>query len=721
MAVTELAQSQGEAEREGAFLRSLMDVFGHSESGKHWKRRQQLARVRRVSGRAPYVLGLMLDALNARFMSLLASEIGSFVREAGCEIVTITGRERAQQFIEDAVAGVDALMIVPTACGLTDRQASDLCRELRRTRGPLFPIVSLFAELDDTPSVIIDAEAGIRELAQRLIDDGRRRIVYISGPGQREFALRRLAFERCLQSYGITPTVVEGGLSYASGREAVLRALEAEGSEAIQAIVGVNDVVAAAALDEVRARGRDIDVGGFDGLPESIGAFLTVRQPLGAVARAACDMLFAALNGEPCEPRCVLPTSLARPPSSGGCIEDDPALAAATIAALGADHLHSFKESFRDALLDEDESLQHFIETLEHLKKEYLCGHRCTPVELKAALRAATGRFGKIVDMIQVQSPERAERARRLWAIAQRTILEIEQRLRIQERVLADGFREKVEELTARIEDAEGDLGELGPEWLQQIFPDGFFLSGAGIRFLAPHWWALEGRPVFPGLSQRSYVFCPLAHGGIHLGMLAYAQDAVLSHAAMEDMAARVSLALFLRSLREFRRAVFDPERARSSARYRLKLVLAEAKKTLSADVVSFFSENLSDWYQSETDPIAGAVVQSYPKLNDFARFAHYIRDTRDPTLTGDLRSILSVPALQGLRSLVLEPLTWRGIRGYLCIGYRSLTEVAELKSTAVEVANSVAFTLDDASSHVESSRSKPCQERGESVAMSLL
>ena len=148
-------------------------------------------------------------------------------------------------------------------------------------------------------SVGCDSAAGERLLVEQLWASGHRRFGIVAGPQDAYVGeeRRRAAQERlATEGHGEVP-VVRGDFSYASGRDG-LGALLAIDS-AIDAVVCVNDVMAAGAIDAAREElGRsvpeDLSIVGFDGSgPASWSSYrvTSIRQPVERMTEAAVGML----------------------------------------------------------------------------------------------------------------------------------------------------------------------------------------------------------------------------------------------------------------------------------------------------------------------------------------------------------------------------------------------------------------------------------------------
>jgi LacI family transcriptional regulator len=181
---------------------------------------------------------------------------------------------------------------------------------------------------DSFPYLDVDGEQGLRQVVQHLIDQGHRRIAYISAPMSLMFASHRLAgYKEALAANGIAfdpGLLIEGELTERSGYAAAMRFLSADPRPS--AIVACNDLMALGAISAARklglSVGRDLAVTGFDDVPLAAHAhppLTTVRQPIYEIGRRICHMLIRLLENEPLEDRHVLlePELVIRASSTG--------------------------------------------------------------------------------------------------------------------------------------------------------------------------------------------------------------------------------------------------------------------------------------------------------------------------------------------------------------------------------------------------------------------
>ena len=206
--------------------------------------------------------------------------------------------------------GIDGVILPPPLC---DSHA--VLAALFKAKVPT-AVVASGAPAAGAFAVSIDDAEAARQITALLIGLGHRRIGFIAGNvNQTASAKRREGYARALEDAGQPlreQLIAQGDFSYRSGLEAAERLLD--GAEPPTAIFASNDDMAAAAIAVAHRRGldvpRDLAICGFDdtALATTVWPGLTtVHQPIAGMARAAVELLVAALRrvraGEPLTPR----------------------------------------------------------------------------------------------------------------------------------------------------------------------------------------------------------------------------------------------------------------------------------------------------------------------------------------------------------------------------------------------------------------------------------
>lgn len=229
------------------------------------------------------LIGHLADAISAQGSELVLSKI-SAPTHGWLSNITRSGR-------------VDGILVI----GQSDQEA-----ELSRVAVNYRPLVvwGQYRAGQNYCSVGTDNFAGGRMAAQRLIDSGRRRLVFAGMTDIPEIAARRDGFIRACEEAGIAPdgqieTHLTADAAYARLAEAVAGDFDADG------VVAASDVIAMSAMRALIEQGRrvpeDVAVIGYDDV--GLAAFTTpplttIRQDLKRAAEAMVDLLFRRIANE---------------------------------------------------------------------------------------------------------------------------------------------------------------------------------------------------------------------------------------------------------------------------------------------------------------------------------------------------------------------------------------------------------------------------------------
>ena len=249
-------------------------------------------------------------------IGLLCSKPSSYLGELLLGSLEQAGRIDAQLIVEKCQiggheadvarhlveSGVDGVILPPPLCD------SRAVLDVLRAAGIPVVVVASAAPSDDVLAVMIDDFRAAFAMTSHLLALGHERIGFIGGDPHQTVSERRLAgYRAALESHGIAlddQLITKGLDTYRSGLEAsdILLVLPIPPS----AIFACNDDMAAAAVAVAQRRGLDVPadltVCGFDDTPIATTiwpALTTILQPTAAMARAAVEMLGAAIRGRP--------------------------------------------------------------------------------------------------------------------------------------------------------------------------------------------------------------------------------------------------------------------------------------------------------------------------------------------------------------------------------------------------------------------------------------
>jgi LacI family transcriptional regulator len=224
-------------------------------------------------------------------------------RDAGYGLLLATAAdpERELRAVELMYAKrVDALVVFSIAFVDPDNHRLEA---LGRNGLPIVPINRWLADDSRLSVVWFDHEGGAYQATQHLIDLGHRRIVHVTGPGDRLTAIyRRRGFERAMHDAGLPvapDAIVEGDFTFATGERLVPALLEREPT----AIFAGGDALAMGILRGIRLHGRrvpeDISLIAF-GNPDFVRyttpAMTTIDLPVSEAGQTAVELALHRLQ-----------------------------------------------------------------------------------------------------------------------------------------------------------------------------------------------------------------------------------------------------------------------------------------------------------------------------------------------------------------------------------------------------------------------------------------
>lgn len=224
--------------------------------------------------------------------------------EIGSSDQTKKMRNRAFDFARSQA--LDGLIILAPALGnrLTPTEISTWLDAVKPR-----PIISIGLDIPGIPSVLVDNEAGMREIVEHVIGHhGCRYPLFLGGPEVNpEAIVRRQAFRAVLEAHDIPldpRREIVAEFDYGLGRDAVLAFHEK--NMPLDCVIAANDEMALGAMEALQALDRAVPgsvlVTGFDDIQDSRTSsppLSTVRQPLEEQGRRAVQMLAALFDRSP--------------------------------------------------------------------------------------------------------------------------------------------------------------------------------------------------------------------------------------------------------------------------------------------------------------------------------------------------------------------------------------------------------------------------------------
>ncbi|MDO8188010.1 LacI family DNA-binding transcriptional regulator [Conexibacter sp. JD483] len=278
--------------------------------------RNDLARSLR-HGRSSATLGLLIEDVTNPFYAAIAHEIEQVAAEKGYLLITSSSQQQEERERELVAAltrrRVDGLLLV---LGGGDH---GFVAEAARTTPTVFldrPPVGIAAD-----AVLLDNRGGMHQAIEHLLEQGHRRIAFVSDPGELFTAAERLrGYREALTAAGleIDDALVRLGRHDLGEAERIVEALLAlPAGERPTAIVTGNNRHSVAAARALARVPNPVALVGFDDieLAELLARPLTVvAYDAGALGRHGAELIFSRLGATPAEqppPReIVVPTRL---------------------------------------------------------------------------------------------------------------------------------------------------------------------------------------------------------------------------------------------------------------------------------------------------------------------------------------------------------------------------------------------------------------------------
>jgi DNA-binding LacI/PurR family transcriptional regulator len=274
-------------------------------------------------------LGLLVDWVVGNYQEPLVLSMLDAARRRNANLICFAGEalaapgERKLRNAAFRLAGsesVDALIVA--AAGLGNAAGPAGVAQFCERFGDL-PMVSVSAELKDVPSVVVDNDAGTRELMLHLVrDHGYRRIAYVRGAINNVEAEGRFhTYLDMLRTHGleIHENLIVGPDPNGPQTHAVEELVDRRHvrMDTLDAIAVCDDATASAVLRELERRGirvpEQMAVTGFDDNEQARyenPPLTTVRQPLVELGTRGVQLAMDLLNGLAVPLTTVLPTRL---------------------------------------------------------------------------------------------------------------------------------------------------------------------------------------------------------------------------------------------------------------------------------------------------------------------------------------------------------------------------------------------------------------------------
>jgi LacI family transcriptional regulator len=283
---------------------------------------------RLLQGQRSQAVGLIIPAHGPQFsdpfFSAFVAGVGNEAAAAGFDLLLSTHAPTPNEvdIYRQMVAGrrVDGLILSRV------RMNDTRIQYLSATSMP-FVVFGRTRSLGDYVYIDVDGVQAQAELTEHFIQQGHRRIAYITPPQYLTFSQLRLqGFQQAMAHHDlpvIPEYIIEGELTEVSGYQATARLLELPVPPT--AIMTGNDLMAFGVMNLAQNRGLrvgiDLAVGGFDDIPAAAyvhPGLTTIHQPIYQIGQQLTHTLLDLIAGKPLQQHGVLmPYTLVVRGSSG--------------------------------------------------------------------------------------------------------------------------------------------------------------------------------------------------------------------------------------------------------------------------------------------------------------------------------------------------------------------------------------------------------------------
>lgn len=270
------------------------------------------------------MIGVIVPDLVTHFYSSVISGIESFANEKGYFILIASSNESYEKEKESIKNLLEARVEGLIICLSSETTDISHFENLLKQNIPLvfFDRVCLQNQVS---SVTVNNHDAARKITRHFYNEGYRRIAFISGPQQLNISKERMSgYLAGLEDSGlpVIPELIETcDLNYDSASLAMQRLLELKSPP--DAVFGINDTVAFAAMKKIRQQGfripEDIGLVGFtDDFHATVvePTLTSITHPTFEMGRRAAELFFERLHSSSIPKIIVLNTKLEKRESS---------------------------------------------------------------------------------------------------------------------------------------------------------------------------------------------------------------------------------------------------------------------------------------------------------------------------------------------------------------------------------------------------------------------
>lgn len=265
------------------------------------------------------MIGVIVPDIVTHFFASVISGIESVAKEKGYFIVISSSAESYVKEVESVENLLKSRVEGLIVCISQETKEFTHFERLIKNEIPLV-FFDRVCETLQVPTVIVDGKEAVKNIIRHFKENGSKRIGYISGPNHLNISInRKEGYLEGLKAYGLDfhpELLVECNLSAEDATAATRRLLSMKNKP--DAIFGINDTVAFAAMKEIKKQGLkipdDIALVGFtDEFHSTVvePALTSVTHPTFQMGQEAARLFFKWLEkGTSFSEKVVLPTEL---------------------------------------------------------------------------------------------------------------------------------------------------------------------------------------------------------------------------------------------------------------------------------------------------------------------------------------------------------------------------------------------------------------------------
>lgn len=253
------------------------------------------------SGRSN-TIGVIVPEMVTPFASEIVAGIQEIMYPAGIKVMIANSNEDYHHEASNFEM-MERFMVDGIVVSLCDWQRNHDVVTRMIERGMPMVFFDRLAHGFDVSQVVVDDYRMAYFMVERLIRQGRQKIVYVNGPQRIWNSHERLrGYREAMSRFGLDGMrVIDTGMDYADGVAAADRILDVYPDT--DAVFSFTDLVAIGVMNRLRERGcripDDVAVAGFSGSrlsSMSYPAMTSVEQPLRLMGRTAAEMLLARIE-----------------------------------------------------------------------------------------------------------------------------------------------------------------------------------------------------------------------------------------------------------------------------------------------------------------------------------------------------------------------------------------------------------------------------------------